>query len=247
MKRVLLAIMAATFALAPAGSAAIRGYQFAPAYRPETPRRPEAEVWSYDGIHKVAVISAIGTRFDLQLRGPLDSRSGSLDISAWQIDDRAEAIVRKALAGTFDLTRASCDRTALAALRADSAHEEAFKAFLRTIPANGADAFVVLRPERAGGLALQSTLYGDTMLWVSFELDVVDARSFETIARATARVASAGAAPPNFPGLVVGREFQLDRSLSLGPEKQEKLRILTGDMLRETVAATMAALRLSSH
>jgi hypothetical protein len=246
MKRFLLAALAASLALTPTALSGVRGYQFAPAYRPDTPRVPQADVGSYDGIHKVAVLSAIGMRFDLQDQGALETKNGTLDVAAWRLDDKVEAAVRRELGGRFTFADVPYERAKLAPLRADTQHLASFEAFLKSVPAAGVDAFIVVRPEADGGLALQTATSRNTILWTSFEIDVVDAHSLKVIAKSTARVNPPQASHPNFPGLVVGKEFQLDRSLAVSSEKQEKLRFLTEELLNVTLAETIRSLRFGS-
>jgi hypothetical protein len=247
MKRFLLAALAASLALAPAALSSMRGPPiYAPAYRPETPRVPQADVGSYEGIHKVAVLSAIGMRFDLQNKDPLETKNGTLDIAAWRLDDKAAAIVRRQLGGRFSFADVPYERAKLAPLRADDKHITSFEAFLKSVPAAGVDAFIIVRPEADGGLALQTTKIRDTILWTSFEIDVVDAHSLKVIAKSTARVNPPQASHPNFPGLMVGKDYQLDRTLAISPEKQEKLRYLTEELLNVTLPETIRSLKLGA-
>jgi hypothetical protein len=246
MKRMLTAALAAVVLFAPAALPAIRGYQFAPAYRPDAPKLPEPVIGSYEAIHTVAVISGIGTQFDLERRGHATKKQGALDIAAWKLDDRAEAAVRNAMPGPYTFLIVPYDHAALASLSATAANAAAFEAFLKALPANGVDAFIIVRPNSIGGLALQSVEHGDTILWVDFEIDVVDARTLQVIARSTARVQPPGAPHPNFPGLVLGKEFVLDGSLAVSAENREKLRLLTDEMLAVTISETLRSLKLGA-
>lgn len=244
MKRAILAVFVAAFVLAPHAAASIRGYQFAPSYRPETAKPAPPLVGNYTGIHTVAVLSGVGQHFELQDRGAGGIKTGNLDIAAWKIDERVEAIVRNALKTRFRFAPSVGDRASLAALPAAAAQNARFADFVKTLPAQGVDAFVIVRPNAPGGLALQTVLHHDTILWTDFEIAVIDARSRAVIARATARVQPPNHSEANFPGLVVGKEFALDRSLNLSADQQEMLRLLTKDMLTVTLTETLAAIGL---
>lgn len=241
MKRLLIAL--AFVASCIPAQAHMHGYQFAPSYRPGAPKVAPAVTGDYSGIRSVAVLSGLGN-LELEISGPAGKRTGAMDIRAWQIDDRVEACVRQALKDRFRFVNVAYDRRALAALRGDVAHAGRFAGFLKTVPAGGIDAYVVVRPNAIGALALQSIVHRDTILWTDFEIDVIDAHTQAVIGSASARVQPPGTTNANFPGLVVGRDYALDPALQLDPRKIESLRLLTDEMLSATVIETLAAMGL---
>jgi hypothetical protein len=239
MKRLLFALV---LVCAPA-SAGIHGYQFAPQYRADAPRIPAPVTGNYTGIRTVAVLSGLGD-FELEMRSPAGKRISAMDVGPWQVDDRVEAAVRLTLKDRFRFVRVAYDRRWLAAARADLAHAGRYDAFLRSVPAQGIDAFVVVRPNAVGGLALQTIAHRDTILWADFVVDVIDARSLAVIASATARIQPPGGTRANFPGLVVGRDYTLDAALRVDNQHREDLRRLTDELLTATLSETLAAMGL---
>jgi hypothetical protein len=244
MTRTTATVMVAVCLMLGIAEGHIRGPLYGPHYVPDAPRVAPAEVGSYDAIHTVAVLSGAGLQLELEERGAGSTKKNVLDIAAWQLDDRIEATVRNALKSRFRFVAVGYDRTSLARLRAGRAHVDQYNTFLGGLPANGADAFLVVRPNTTGGIALQTAANGNTILWVDFEIDVVDAHSLKVIARSTARVQPPGADHPNFPGLIVDKKFALDRSLTLSAERREELRVLTDEMLKVTVSETLRSLKL---
>lgn len=245
MKRLLLAAFAAAFAFTSSASSEMRYIRrYSPTYRTEAPKLPEPVIGSYQAIHTIAILSGLGTRFDLERRGVAAKKQDTLDITAWKLDERIETIVRDGMPGPYTFAAVSYDRSKLAPLRASTSYADRYDAFLKELPANGVDAFVIVRPNSAGGIALQTVEQRDTILWIDFEIDVVDAHSLMVIAKSTARVQPPGAAHPNFPGLVLGKEFALGGSLTVSADTQEKLRILTNEMLAVTLTETLRSLKL---
>ena len=243
MTRFLLAALAALILFVPATSAHIRGTQFAPVYTPQTPRVPDAEVGSYDKIHNVAVLSGVGMTFELQSRGFFTPKNGTLDVAAWRLDERIEATVRNYLRGRFTFVNIAADRAKLAAIPTTAQHQRQLESFLKTLPNQEVDAFILVRPDSQSGIQLQSVRHGDNILWARYEMDVIDAHSLKLIAKSTSRLQLREGARANFPGLVLGKAFEMDETLALSPEKQEKLHTLTLELLNSTLAETIRSLR----
>jgi hypothetical protein len=243
MKSVWWAVIAAAVMCVSATSS-IRGYQFAPDYRADAPRLSEPVIGSYQHIRTVAVLSGIGGRLELERRGDAGKNIATLDISAWQVDERVEATVRNVLHPRFRFVRAALDQNLLAGLREGP---KSIDVYLKALPAQDVDAFVIVRPNGNAGLALQTVQHRDTILWVDFEIDVVDAHTHAVIARSTARVQAPDTPHANFPGLVVGSDFALDRTMTLNADQKEKLRGLTNEMLTLTLTETLKALKLAAR
>jgi hypothetical protein len=237
MKRLLIALLFAASCVPAA--ARIYGYQFAPAYRPGPPPRPATVLGDYRRIRTVAVLSGLGD-LELAWRSPTGQRTSRLAIAAWSLDDRAEAVVRQTLKARFRFVRVDYDHRALAAMRTDR-----LTAFLRTVAAADADALIVIRPNAASGLALQTTANRDTILWADFVVDVIDSRSLQTIAHAAARIEPPGDARSAFPGRVVGHDYILDRTLTIAPATTEALRPLANELLAAALSETVIAMGLA--
>ena len=74
-------------------------------------------------------------------------------------------------------------------------------------------------------------------------MDVIDAHNLKIIAKSTSRLQLRAGAPANYPGIVLGKNFGLDRTLTLDPEKQVMLHGLTLEMLNATLVETIRSLR----
>lgn len=238
MKRIVFAALAAAVMLAPEAAAGIRGYATAPRYVPDAPKVEPARAGSYEAIRSVAVVSAVGDTLALQYRAPTGTRNGALDVATWKLDRMVEAYVRSALAGRFRIAPAT-DPMQPASLGADSV-----EAALKTAASRNIDALVVIKPGRGTPVELQTVEFGQTILWVDFEMDVIDAHSRAVIAHAAARLNPPGADKPRFPGLIVGRDYQLDRTLALAPQKQANLHLLTQELAAAALSSTMESLKL---
>jgi hypothetical protein len=244
MKRLLLTALAASIVLTPAALPGVHGRAHAPAYVPPLPRVLDAEVGSYDKIHNVAVLSGIGVRFDLQYENHYAPKTGSLNVAAWRLDDKATAVLRRSLRGRFAFVDVPYDRALLASLRPTAPHAAEFENFLKSVPNQNVDAFIVLRPDSQSGMQLQSIHHGETVLWVRYEMDVIDAHSLKLIAKSTSRLQLKKGAPPNLPGMILGDEFKLDDTLAVSSANQEKLRLMTLETLYVSLLETMRSLKL---
>lgn len=146
---------------------------------------------SYANIHKVAILSAVGSIFGLSNTVGWGKHS-TLDISDWHVDDLAVATVKNYLGGRFEFVDMNFDRDAVTALPTRMSRETKTKAFLKQLPNPGVDAFLLIHPSQDSdmtgpeGLALGND--GDTRLWANFEVDLVDARTFEIIGQVQAHL-----------------------------------------------------------
>jgi hypothetical protein len=243
MKRFLLAALAALLMLAPAALA--RGhvtYVYVPIYI-APPQVPAADVGGYDKVHKVAILSAIGTGMTLTVQHFLAPSTGKLDVSAWNLDEHAAATIKKYLGGRFSFADVPFDAAKLAKILPAWWHAGEMTKFLKTVPNQDLDAFLVVRPQE-DGVELQTGGYGNqTVLWVKYQMDLIDAHTYKTIASSTSRLQFRQGTLPDFPGRVVGDEFKLDDTLKIAPDKQEKLRTLTDQMLEYTLVETIRSLQ----
>lgn len=244
MKRLLLAALAALIAFAPAAGARGSSYVYIPVYIPVGPPMvPGADVGSYDKIHTVAVLSAIGTKFELEKEQFLSPKDGTLDIASWQVDQRVAETLKKYLGGKFTFTDVPYDPAKLAPILPTIWHAGQLATFLKTVPNDGIDAFIVIRPQGESGIQLSSGRYGQAVLWVRYEMDVVDAHTYKTIASSTSRLQFREGTAPQFPGRVLPDSFKLDDSLTVSAENQEKLHTITGQMLEYTLVETIRSLQ----
>jgi len=242
MKRFLLAALAALLLLAPEAFARGGGatYVYIPIYIPP-PQVPAADVGGYDKVHKVAILSAIGTGMTLDVQHFLAPATGKLDISAWNLDAHVAATVKKYLGGRFNFVDVPYDAAKLAPILPNWWHAGEMAKFLKTVPNQEVDAFLVVRPQ-GDGVELQ-TNGNRTVLWVNYEMDLIDAHTYKTIASSTSRLQFRQGTLPDFPGRLVGDEFKLDDTLKLAPEKLDKLHTLTEQMLEYTLVETIRSLQ----
>jgi hypothetical protein len=240
MKRFLLAALTALLCFAPQAFA--RGhatYVYVPIYIPP-PQVPAADVGGYDKVHKVAILSAIGTGMTLTVQHFLAPATGKLDVSTWKLDDHAATTIKKYLGGRFSFADVPFDAAKLAKILPAWWHAGEMAKFLKTVPNQDLDAFLIVRPQ-GDGVELQTN--NQTVLWVNYQMDLIDAHTYKSIASSTSRLQFRQGTLPDFPGRVVGDDFKLDDTLKLAPDKQEKLRILTDQMLEYTLVETIRSLQ----
>lgn len=167
---------------------------------------PPAKTGDASGIKTVAVISAVGTRLTLGNRA-LFGTYKDIDTSDWNLDGIIETTLTGYLSRAFAVKMVPYNRAALAAIPNDHTDTDSAKPvhdFLATIPANGIDAFVVVRPDSEGqapptaGLSLVTSGYPRPTEIANYEIDIVDARSGAIISHALSRFATRQKAPPAF-------------------------------------------------
>jgi hypothetical protein len=160
------------------------------------PEVPPAKVGDTSQIHSVAIISAVGQTMTLGSIGWFNTRT-SLPIADWKLDDLVDATLRKHLAGRFTFVDVPHDSAALAALpdgSLDSAKSPGH-AYLAALPAQGVDAFIVVRPAgddlsfHVAGLSLDASgIPGRPSINANYEIDIVDAKTLTVISRSFSRV-----------------------------------------------------------
>lgn len=236
MRRLLLLVLAVMFAAS------------APAAVPSAvPRVPAAETGRYDRIHTVAVISAIG---DGMTAVSLSHRLLNLDISNWRVDEAVNATLRRYLSGRFSFVEASFDKRTLLAIPEGAPRKAATRDFLKSLPADGVDAFVLVRP--AAGQALPGFVLGyyyksyprHMALFVDFDIEIVDAHSFAVLGKAHSRMVSYEGAEPRFAERPLDTEFFVDDSLVLWNQRQDVVRRALEDFLPPVLVETLRALQL---
>lgn len=242
MKRLVLAALAALVAFA-MPAAAGGHYVYIPIYIPAAPPQvSQATVGSYNKIHKVAVLSAIGSQLELEKWNPLVPDDRELDISSWGVDDKVKATFEKYLGSKFSFVDIPFDRAKLAAFRPTIWHAGQLTGLLKSLPNSDVDAFLVVYPDVMSGIQLESGQMDQVVLWVRYVVELIDAHTYKTISSASSRF-QVREGQPKFPGLVVGDAFKLDKSLTLAPDKLDKLHKLTMDMLDVTLVETIRAMQ----
>lgn len=248
-----IAATAATPALAHGGG----GYVFIPIYIPgRAPMHMAAQTGDYSRIHTVAVVSALGTSLTLtndHFMGPV---SRSVNIDDWKVDDEMTRLVRGYLGDRFAVKDVPYDRAALAAIPNGKMDTDTtpITAYLGKLPADGVDAFIVIRPNldyhEPGviGLALEngSDMTGSRpIVWANYEMDIVDARTLKVIGHAASRVRLREGEPDSFSGLIAsGNTLVLKDDEALDATKRDTLHAYVSRLLNASAVETLRALQI---
>jgi hypothetical protein len=194
-----------------------------PIFIPTQAQMP-TQVGDTSRIHTVAVLSALGPNLTLMNTHFLGTKTSQLNISDWAIDDEVDMLMKRYLHGRFAFKDVLYDRTVLNAIPNgvwDS--QSGFSKYLRTVPSDGIDAFIVVRRDLVlqapgiEGLALQGGLLADNtpVVWANYEIDIIDAHTYTTISSAYSRIRLRAGTNASFAGLegpkqlVVGDDFAL--------------------------------------
>ncbi len=219
-------------------------------YTPAPP--PKVQVGSYDGIHNVTVLSAIGGSITFQNNYFVAPMTGSLNISEWKIDEQVDDMLRQYLGSRFKVQVGTFDRTALAAIPNGpwDASGGPTRRFLQALPNDGVDAFVIVRPDLdlgAPGLIgislTRNVVVGNAtpVLWANYEIVLIDAHSYATIAVAHSRLLLHRRDEPSFAGLYTDDSLKLDASFALDARQKN---ILHAMVLRLVTASMIETLRV---
>ena len=180
----------------------------------------------YSAIHTVSVISSIGDKVNLSFGNMWGTATKEMPIQSWNIDALVETRLRQYLSGRFTFKDILYDRSALAKIPNTpfSFSNTEYSEFLKSIPANGVDAYIIVRPDleyhqpgvaglglwNADNFAKPMTPY----VWTNYEIDIVDARTLQTIAHAISSFRRNDKSPFSWagvpsPALRVGGDFKL--------------------------------------
>jgi hypothetical protein len=180
---------------------------------------PRAKTGDYSQIHKIAIVSAVGQTMILGHSGLLAQHS-TLDIADWKLDDLVETAIRKYFTGAYTFVDVPHDRAALAAIpngTMDFSSNEAMRTWIATLPAQGVDAFMVVRPDaedgtpNTPGLSLGDAYTpGRQAFSANYEIDIIDARTHMVIAHAFSRVALRQGAGAQFAALLGPVDLKLE-------------------------------------
>jgi hypothetical protein len=195
----LLAALAPSIAAAHGGGGGGGHYVYIPVYGGSVPSVvPPAKTGDYSNIKSVAVISAIATKVTLGNMALLADHK-DIDVTDWNLDQTVEATVKQYLTGKFMVKPLAYDRAALAAIpngHFDTGSAKPVDDFLRALPAQGIDAFVVVRPDSEGsappaaGFSLDATngFYTRPVEVANYEIDIIDAHTGAVIGHALSRI-----------------------------------------------------------
>ena len=240
MNRLLSAALAACFAVAHAAMAS-GSYVFIPSFQPG-PYQLNLEVGSYKNIYKVAILSGIGRNFHLVYSKSFFPSESTVDISAWGLDDIIRDTLHTYLGTRFTFVDVPYDTAKLGQMGSRFWHSSQLTEFLKTIPNQDIDAFIVLLPNTQGAVELEQRT-DRPMLRVLYEMDVIDAHTHKVISRADAHVQFLKDYHPILPSIIISDEYTLDAKVTLSPEKLEKLKGFTTRVLKSSLIDTIRALQ----
>jgi hypothetical protein len=250
-----LSVLLAAFAIASVTTYASAAVIFVPIVIPIPVQIPSALTGGYSKIHNVAVISAIGSHFTVQNNTFWGTKKYPLDIARWSVDSAVEGMMRQYLGSRFDIASVPFDRSTLVALPNGPWDNStgSVRKLLAAVPNDRLDAFIVVRPDLEyqapgiAGLALQNStdfINGAApVVWANYEIDIVDAHTYETIAKAYSRVSLHRGQPDSFAGLLAGSSLQTDR-LDLDEQQQSLLHALTNRLITASLIETLRSLQL---
>ncbi|HEX4534077.1 MAG TPA: hypothetical protein VH000_07590, partial [Rhizomicrobium sp.] len=208
---------------------------------------------NYSAIHTVAIISGIGQSMTIQNNHFFSPKSKDIGIAGWKIDDEASALIQHYLGTRFEFKDIAYDRAALARIPNGPMDNilSGFQGYVRALPNPGVDAYVVVRPdleENAPGLAgLSLVTNGDDglpVVWANYEIDIINARTFGTIARTYSRVRLRKGEPAAFAGIVTGPELKTGDDLALTAAQSDLLQKVVSKTVELSMIETLRALNL---
>jgi hypothetical protein len=226
-------------------------------YGAAAPALPPAVIGNTSAIHTVAIVSAIGQTLQINRHlGLWNDSSKSVDITDWKLDDRATADLRKWLGGRFAFRDVPYDAAALAEIPngAWDTSTTDLENFLRMVPHDGIDAFIVVRPDlerNTSGIQGLGTTNGNypggaapVREWANYEIDIVDAKTLKEISKCYARAQSREGAAPSFAAYTVGNNLDPGDAMIFTPVQRLMLHGQFGYMVDNTILETVRALQL---
>lgn len=217
------------------------------------PSLPPAKTGDYRHIRTVGLLSAIGESFTVQSHATgIFGHSKQFNIASWKMDDLAASVVRRYLAGRYVVKDVAFNRAALEAIPnwAWTDSSKNFRKFMTTVPADGLDAFLVIRPDLVRsigqdsipGLGLQA---GQRPVeWLDFEIDVVDAHTLDVIASSFSRTQTREGTGAQIAGFVMPSDRNVGDDLTPTPAQLDLLQTDFAYHLEKTMIETLRALDL---
>lgn len=251
MKNLLAGILLAMALGGGAHAAAV----FIPIVIPIPVQVPAPEKGGYSKIHTVAVLSAAGVNFTLQNNHFMGPKTGHLDIADWKIDDSVAAAIHQYLGNHWAIKDIAYDREQLGAIPNGPLDYSAPKLrhYLGSVPSDGIDAFIVVRPDLEyqapglTGLGLENgNGIGDPapVVWANYEIDIVDAHSLETVAKAYSRVKLREGAKDSFAGLIADNTLKIGDDFALNDGQRAMLRAYVAHLMTASLIETLRSLEL---
>jgi hypothetical protein len=244
LHRCIAALIVAGLAAVPANAGAV----FVPIIVPMQVSIPAAQTAEYDRIHTIAILPALGDSMELQNFHFMGTKTKPLDIAAWNLDGLAGAVLQKYLSSRFAVKTVAYDRAAIAALPngpfANSRLQ--LRKILGAIPNDGIDAFVVVRPDLEYGApgteGLSLNIAGAPVVWANYEIDLVDARTYDTIAKSYSRVTYRLGEGASFANIIAPEAVIMDDGLTPDPRQAAILRVYSAHLISASIVETLRSL-----
>ena len=242
MKRMIVAALMALFVLTPAGWAG--GYYYSAPITLWHSQLGETQVGSYANIHKVAVLSCLGSQFTLWHWNFWKPRTENLDISAWKIDGEIEETFHNYLGSRFEFVPMSFDPTAVMSASDWLMRQSSTIDALKKLNNPGVDAYILVRPDKTFAVTQGLSLTYNpretyNSLSVDFEIDVIDAHTLTYISHTIGRVATPqGVTEPDFE---ITNDFW--RGFDEGPLSEERIEALHGFVRKIMTQAMLETIR----
>jgi hypothetical protein len=202
-------------------------------------------------IHTVAVLSALGPNLTLRNEHFLGPKTSQFDISGWAIDDEVNMLMKRYLHDRFAFKDVLYDRAVLNAIpNGVWDTQSGFSKYLRTVPNEGIDAFIVVRRDLVlqapgiEGLALQNGLGDKPIVWANYEIDVIDARTYTTISSAYSRIRLRGGTTAAFAGLEGPKQLIVGDDFALSDVQRAILHAFVDKIVDTSLIETLRALNL---
>ena len=235
------------------GTPARSGAVFIPIVVPIPVTLPSAQTGGYDQIHTIAVLSSLGDTMQLQNVHFVGTKSRTLNIADWNQDGVANSLLQNYLSSRFTVKTVSYDRAAIAALPNGPFENSRVKLqqILGKIANDGIDAFMVIRPDleyQAPGVEGIALVNGNGMgdpppiIWANYEIDLVDAHSYATIAKAYSRVSYRLGDPASFANIIAPDILKLNDTLDLTADQSAVLHTYSARLLSASIVETLRAL-----
>jgi hypothetical protein len=213
---------------------------------------PAAHVGNYENIQTVAVISAIGQKVTISYSNFWGSDSEEIEISQWGIDDQLTDAVKEYFDGRFDVVDVPHDRAALAAMRNGQlvVSTTELVEYLRALPADGVDAFIVVRPSKRYdtpgtelGLSVESSR-NESVLWANYDIEIVGTQSYEIIADAYSRLVLREGEDVNFAAIYGSEALIFDGEIAPDEEQMAEMEVRFKRLVSLSLVETLRPLEL---
>lgn len=209
----------------------------------------------WDRIHTVAIVSGIGTSLTLRSDNSLSSDTRQVAIADWNIDAQVTAALKQYLAGRFKFADVKYDPAGIARIPSGDwdNFDHATRAFDSTLTADGVDAFIVVRPNADNnvsgqpGLVLEDRHDADPrpVEWAGYEIDIVDAKTFQLIAHAQSALRLRDSAPPSVAARMGAASLNPGESLAMSDAQRAALQADFARLVSQSLVEAVRALDLN--